>query len=55
MGSVKLNGLVTNVGIHVEVAAGKADRILADKPLEARVVVPRPVVVESGAVVFQRV
>jgi hypothetical protein len=38
--------VVGDVAVEVDVAAREADRILADKPLQAGVVVARPVVVE---------
>jgi hypothetical protein len=36
------DGVVLNIGVEVRVAAQEPKRILADKPLEARMVVRRP-------------
>src|SRR5215470_12471584 len=44
--------IVKDIGVQVHLASGEPDRVLADKALMGRAVVPRPVVVEAGAVVF---
>src|SRR6267142_1526707 len=44
--------IVANIAIEVHFAAGEPDRVLADEPLEVRVVVARAVVVEVQRLVM---
>jgi len=45
-GVIEVRRGVTNVRIQIHVPATEPDRILADKPLQAGVVVPRPIMAQ---------
>lgn len=45
-------GGVRDIRVEVQVSATEADRILTDKALQAGMVVARPIVIESGPVIF---
>lgn len=46
------NRIVEGVRIGIEIISRNANRILTDEPAPAGIIVPRPVVIEAGAVIL---